>query len=108
MYILDIMCGNLNIPEGVLDIISMVLKALYVGILVILIIWGILDLGKSIISQKEDEIKKYQRMFFKRLISAILVFFIPLIVLFVVNVLTNASLPGLDGINECINDIIYY
>ena len=108
MYILDIMCGSLNIPEGILDIVSMVLKALYIGVLVILIIWGILDLGKSIISQKEEEIKKYQRMFFKRLLSAILVFFVPLIVLFVVSTLSKTDLPGLYGVDECIRDIIEY
>ena len=42
------------------------------------------DLGKAVIAQKEDEIKKGQALFFKRLIAAILVFFVVTIVKLVV------------------------
>ena len=108
MFILDIMCGTLSIPEGVSTVVSLVIKALYIGIPVLLIVWGILDLGKSIIAQKEDEIKKHRSMFFKRLISAILVYFVAVGVIFIIGVLANAGIPGMAGVDECINKLIDY
>lgn len=47
---------------------------------VILVIMGSIDLIKGITSQKEDEIKKGQQIFIKRLISGALVFFVIAIV----------------------------
>ncbi len=108
MFILDIMCGNVTIPDSVANIVSMVIKAFYIGIPILLIIWGMLDLGKAVVCQKEEEIKKHQKMFFKRLISAILVFFIAVAVAFVIKVLAGADVPGTQGISECIEQLVDY
>lgn len=52
---------------------------------VIVIIMGILDFVKAIAAGKEDEMKKAQGSFTKRLIAAALVFIIPLIIEFILN-----------------------
>ena len=44
---------------------------------------GILDFIKAIVADKDDEMKKVQGRFVKRLIAAALVFIIPLIIEFV-------------------------
>ena len=41
-----------------------------------LIIWGMIDFAKSTIGGSEDDIKKGQKVFVKRLIAAIIVFLI--------------------------------
>ena len=63
---------------------------------------GMLDLGKAVISQKEDEIKKQQGIFVKRLISAALVFFVFAIVQLLVNVISSDS----DASTNCANCIL--
>ena len=50
---------------------------------VIVIILGILDFIKAVGSDKEDDMKKAQGKFMKRLIAAALVFIVPLILEFI-------------------------
>jgi len=51
-----------------------------IGIPIILIVLGMLDLGKAVVASKEDEIKKATTMLVKRAIYAVAVFFIVTIV----------------------------
>lgn len=73
-----------DIPEKLAHIIAMVVNFIYIGVPILLIIWGMLDLGKAVISQKEDDIKKGQKTFVSRLIAALIVFFVVVIVRFAV------------------------
>lgn len=63
---------------------------------VLLIVLGILDFIKTIASDDEGEIKKAGARFVKRLIAAALVFIVPLILQFILNIF---NLPGLDPNN---------
>lgn len=63
---------------------------------ILLIILGILDFIKSIASDDDGEIKKAGSRFVRRLIAAALVFIVPLILQFVLNIF---SIPGLDPNN---------
>lgn len=54
----------------------------------LLIIFGMLDLGKAVMAQKEDEIKKGQQTFIKRLLAAAIVFFVIAIVQLLFNVIS--------------------
>lgn len=79
-------CGTGDLKfDGLIPMISStIVLIIQIGIPVLLIIFGMFDLGKAVIAQKEDEIKKGQSLFFKRLIAAILVFFVTTIVKLVV------------------------
>lgn len=77
MYFLD-MCDTLApllklIKNGIIPLIQL-------GIPIILIILGMLDLGKAVIASKEDEIKTAQKLLIKRAIYAVAIFFVVLIV----------------------------
>ena len=77
MYFLD-MCDNLApllklIKNGIIPLIQL-------GIPILLIIFGMLDLGKAVIASKEDEIKSAQKLLIKRAIYAVAIFFVVLIV----------------------------
>ena len=54
----------------------------YVKIIVpiLIIVLGIIDLGKAVLASKEDEMRKAQSTFVKRVLIGVLVFFVPLIV----------------------------
>ncbi len=79
-------CGTGDLKfDGLIPMItSTIVLIIQIGVPVLLIIFGMFDLGKAVVAQKEDEIKKGQALFFKRLIAAILVFFVVTIVKLVV------------------------
>lgn len=52
---------------------------------VLIVIFGSIDFVKAVVAQKEDEIKKGQQTFIKRLIAGVLVFFIVVVVKLVVS-----------------------
>ena len=62
-----------------------------------------LDLGKAVMAQKEDEIKKGQQTFFKRLIAAAIVFFVFIIVKLLINLLAGDDGKG---IIDCLDAIL--
>ena len=74
-------CGSIkNLPYKVLQLSNTVVNIMQIAVPIILIIMGSIDFVKAISSQKEDDIKKAQGMFIKRLIMGALVFFIFVIV----------------------------
>ena len=83
MFLLDVSCNlgnNVTVPEQIVNIIRPVINLIKIAIPILLIIWGMLDLGKAVMAQKEDEIKKGQQTFVKRVIAAVIVFLIIAIV----------------------------
>ena len=95
--------GAPGIPDKLAYIIAMVVKIIQVVVPILLIIWGMLDLGKAVIAQKEDEIKKGQSTFIKRLIAAAIVFFVVVIVKLLVSLLADNSGAGISG---CIDEVL--
>ena len=82
-------CENLApllrlIKNGIIPIIQ-------IGIPIILIILGMLDLGKAVVASKEDEIKSAQKMLIKRCIYAVAIFFVVLIVQLVFGLLSTTE-----------------
>ena len=104
-------CGNgymTDIPSGILRIIRIIYIILQILVPITLVILGSMDLVKSITSQKEDEIKRGQNIFIKRLIAAIIIFFVFIIVKLVVGVFSNDDNEiiscmncFLDGVDSC-------
>lgn len=85
-------CGPLtNIPARLPYIVSVIYNLLKIAVPIILIVFGMLDLLKAVMAQKEDEIKKGQHIFIKRLIAGAIVFFIMAIVQLLIGVLAEAT-----------------
>ncbi len=107
MFLEAYTCGG---PEGLviegqlIDIVSTVIFIIQVVVPIFLVIFGMLDLGKAVMAQKEDEIKKGQQTFMKRVVAAILVFFVVMITKLVVNLVASSS--DEDGLMNCINCFI--
>ncbi len=76
---------------------------LKIGAPLILVVMGIADFGRAVFSSSEDDIKKKQNRFIKRVISAVLVFLVLSIVEFIFTLLTNA---GFTDATVCIDAIL--
>lgn len=69
-----IACGDTQIPYIAPKIVSTIITVLQIATPILLIIFGSLDLVKAVITQKEDEIKKGQHTFVRRLLAGAVVF----------------------------------
>lgn len=96
-------CGPVtNIPAKVPEIFSLLILLFEIAVPVILVIIGMIDLSKGVMSQKEDEIKKGQQTFIKRLIAGALIFFIVALVKLLVGVVGGKSGNKI-GIVDCMD-----
>ena len=85
-------CGNIDrIPKKIPELTSFFITVAQVVTAVILVILGSIDLFRGLSSSKEEEIKKGQQTFVKRLIAAVLVFFVVLIVKLLIGAIANAT-----------------
>ena len=103
--ITKVSCGNVTgIPERIPALTSDIVTILQIAVPIILVIMGSIDLLKGVVAQKEDEIKKGQKILIKRLIVAALIFFIVVIVKFVVSIVADNT--NTNNIVECIDCFI--
>jgi len=76
-----------------------------IAIPIILIIIGTIDFLKAVIAQKDDEMKKAQNTFIKRLIMGAVIFFVPAIVGFLMGLinqkLDNTCMTCFNTPEEC-------
>lgn len=86
-----------KIPNAVHTIILVI----QIVVPVVLVIFGMLDLFKGITAQKDDEIKKGQHMFVKRLISAAIVFFVIAIVKLLISFVAGKDNPTIMNCADC-------
>jgi len=106
MYFLD------GCPAGlapVLGIVNVIINAIMIGVPIILIVLGMVDLGKAVIASKEDEVKKATKAFGKRFLYAVGVFAVVWLVTFVFDTVNSASggkiNPGQADWRSCWNQI---
>ena len=107
MFILDVTCGygKLSLGDGMLpQTISTIINIMKVVIPIMVVFFGLLDLGKAVMSQKEDDIKKNQGLLIKRLIIAILVFFVVSLVQFIVSLVGGKDEPFWDCFDCFVNN----
>ena len=99
-----ISCGNIEMPEKTVDLISTFITILQVATPVILIIMGSIDFVKATASSREEDIKKGQQTFVRRLISGVTVFLVILIVKIVIGIIsTDSSNTVLNCVNSMFN-----
>ena len=102
-----VQCGDgiITMDRMVPDIVSLLVTLIKIGVPVLLIVFGMLDLGKAVMAQKEDEIKKSQQTFVKRIISAALVFFVVVIVQVVFNLVAKKETKIWNCVSCLINGV---
>lgn len=94
-------CGNVTeIPRKIPELTSLGISIVQISVPVILVLMGSMDLFKGITAQKEDEIKKGQQLFIKRLIIGASIFFVIVIAKLLISVIADASSAN---IIECVD-----
>ncbi len=87
--------GAIDACNGLLPIVKVIRKGVFplfqIGIPILLIILGTVDLGKAVISSDEKEVKAAQNRLIKRFIYAALVFFVTTFVSVVMNIVSTGA-----------------
>lgn len=94
--------GSSGLPDKLAYMLQLIVLAIQIVVPFLLIIWGMLDLGKAVIAQKEDEIKKGQSLLIKRIVAAAIVFFVITITTLLINLVADDS----ETITGCINEVL--
>ena len=99
----NVTCGNntFTIDSSIPSLISTVVSIIKIGVPILLIIFGMLDLGKAVISNDEKEMKGAQGKLIRRCIYAALVFLVVAIVQFVIGLVDSDA-----STNSCISCFI--
>lgn len=97
-------CGGLDLEfSGMLpNTISMIITIIQIVVPILLVLFGLLDLAKAVMAQKEDEIKKGQQTLLKRVIAAAIVFFVIVIVKLLLSFLAKGN-GNKESIVNCFN-----
>ena len=83
--------STITIPPELVSIVGAVVNIIKIGVPIILIVLGMIDMGKAVASQKEDEIKKGQKTLISRVIAAAIVFFVVAIVQLMLSIVSGAT-----------------
>ena len=75
--------------SGMLKLVGYVLWIFKVAIPIIIVIYGIIDLGKAVTASKDDEIKKAVKQLMVRLAAGVLIFFVPSLIMFVFKLISD-------------------
>lgn len=110
MYFLAQSICEMESLNPVWNLVGFIVKTIWIGVPILLIVFGMIDLGKAVIASKEDEVKKATKAFGKRFLYAVAVFLVVWIVQLVLS--TAASIgEGAVDYNEaswkaCWNKIV--
>ena len=84
------MCTNPDLLS-LIGIAKKILVILQIAIPIALLIFGTIDLGKAVIASDEKEVKAAQKRLIQRFIYAALVFFVPTLVYFAMNMVASGA-----------------
>lgn len=79
-------CGSLNLDSALPAAVSTIIGLIKIFVPILVVLFGLIDLGKAVTQQKEDDIKKSQGLLIKRIILAAVVFFVVSLVNFVAGI----------------------
>lgn len=88
MFFLNI-CGGLSKIQPIWRLVGIIVNIIMIGIPILLIIFGMVDLGKAVIASKEEEVKKATKLLGKRFLYAVGVFAMVWVVTFLLSVVSG-------------------
>ena len=92
-------CNGVNTPYGVIYIVYNIIKIIQILTPIILIILGMIDFGKAVVASDERQMKESSSKFIRRVIAAVIIFFVIAIVKFVFKQLVTTE----NGVLGCAN-----
>ena len=104
MFMLDSAADFCVQTKNIWILIGKVIRIVLIVIPIIIVLLGTFDLGKAVMAGEDKEIKEAQKMFVKRLVYGVIIFFIPYIIAGVYSLFNGMSTDGGDtneGTNTC-------
>ncbi|MGE5455778.1 MAG: hypothetical protein ACM3O4_01545 [Ignavibacteriales bacterium] len=97
--LLDIISDLQSDFGGVLDIIEVIIRIICIVVPVILVIICSVDFAKAVTSQDNEALKKAMNTSFKRLIAGAIIFLLPFVVSFIMQLVGGSDYEraGVDG-----------
>ena len=83
-------CNGILTP-GAYQILQDALSIIRIAVPILLIVLGSVDLGTAVVSEDKDSLKKATSRLIKRCLAAIVIFFIPLIVNVLINLVESSG-----------------
>lgn len=98
-------CNGLggNIDSVIPDTVHLIVNLLKIGVPILMVIFGMLDLGKAVMSNDEKEMKGAQTKLIKRILYAVLVFFIIAVAQWIFSVLDKENMKDNPNERSCFN-----
>ena len=91
-----------------MDFLHNVLVIFKIVVPILLIVFGMVDLGKAVVSSDEKAIKSSTSSLLKKVVAALFIFFLPTIVSAIVNLTgekdANGNLIGSSGCIKCVTE----
>jgi hypothetical protein len=105
MYLLAAKTANTfcTSTRQIWSLVGKILGVFKIVIPLLVIIYGMIDLGKAVVASKDDEIKKAAKQLLIRILAGIVIFFIPTIVGFMFG-LADGSTGDYDVCAACITN----
>ena len=93
-----------NDTKELLGFVGYILLIFKIIIPLIIIIYGMIDFGKAVVAEKDDDIKKSAKSLGRRAIAGIIIFFIPTIVIWVFGQITEygSDKKGFEVCEKCL------
>ena len=96
-----------GIPTAIGGLIHLGFMIIQVVVPILLILWGMMDFMKGVMSSDEDKIKAGQKKFIQRLIAAVICFLVVTIVQLVINVVGSVTNDNnVNSVWSCASDLI--
>ena len=89
MYILDCPDNITKDLQGILNVVGDIIQLFKIAVPILLIVLGMFDFFKAVSAGKEDDIKKAQGMFIKRVIYGVVIFLIITIVMLLMGIISD-------------------
>lgn len=93
--------GFCSQTANIWQILGYVLLVFKIVIPILLIIFGMIDLGKAVIASKEDEIKKATGSLVRRAIAAVIIFLLPTLISFIMTIVGGFSSDAKEDFDVC-------
>lgn len=104
-------CGSgVDIPDVLPNLVHYIVVFIKIIVPIVLIVLGMLDMGRAVIGKDDKEMKESQNRLIHRVVYAILIFLIVSIVTWVVSIVSKASNDddaiNKNNISQCVNCFI--
>jgi len=98
--VVDESCTGILDPELV-DIINEIFNWVKIIVPILLIVLSVVDYSKAVLSAEKDELQQTTKKLTKRIVIAIIIFFVPTIIHLFVNIYNNVSPIPLTDLPDC-------